>query len=126
MSKPCGRCGAGDSEYGDQPAYCAEVEVAFGLLAWLCFDCRKEYHRFAKSHPLNKEYGEALLSLEYWRDATESERSMDEDLERLNIDYKGKSQLQKGVALWNKVDDLQNKVNEVANQWMISDPDELR
>lgn len=126
MGKPCGRCGAGDSEYGDQPAYCAEVEVAFGLLAWLCFDCRKEYHRFAKSHPLNKEYGEALLSLEYWRDATESERSMDEDLERLKIDYKGKSQLQKGIALWNNVDDIQNKVNEVANQWMISDPDELR
>jgi len=126
MSKPCGRCGAGDSEYGDQPAYCAEVEVAFGLLAWLCFDCRKEYHRFAKSHPLNKEYGVALLSLEYWRDTIESPSIEDRDMERLNLDMKGKSPLQIGIALWNNVDDIQNKVNEVANQWMISDPDELR
>ncbi|MHA2401347.1 MAG: hypothetical protein ACXADH_00030 [Candidatus Kariarchaeaceae archaeon] len=113
MSKPCGRCGAGDSEYGDQPAYCAEVEVAFGLLAWLCFDCRKEYHRFAKSHPLNKEYGEALLRFEFWRDHLPETTPRDIAIEE-------------GIALWNKVDDIQLKVNEVANQWMISDPDELR
>tara|TARA_R110000751_G_scaffold284624_3_gene388606 strand:+ start:2415 stop:2765 length:351 start_codon:yes stop_codon:yes gene_type:complete len=116
MSKPCGRCGAGDSEYGDSHAYCGEVEVAFGLLAWLCFDCRKEYHRFAKNHPLNKEYGEALLRLEYWRDIASS--GMLNEPPDIIID--------KGIKLWNNVDDLQAKVNEVANQWMISDPDELR
>ncbi len=126
MSKPCGRCGAGDSEYGDQPAYCAEVEVAFGLLAWLCFDCRKEYHRFAKSHPLNKEYGVALLSLEYWRDTIESPSIEDRDMERLNLDMKGKSPLQIGIALWNNVDDIQNKVNEVGESVDDIRPDELR
>lgn len=112
MSKPCGRCGAGDAEYGETPAYCAEVEVAFGLLAWLCFDCRKEYHRFAKNHQLNKQYGEALLRLEFWRDTI----SPDTPPEEIEV----------GIKLWNIVDDLQSKVNDVANQWMISDPDELR
>lgn len=127
--KRCDRCGACDNmqdhnpyqeDYGHDeedkedtvPAMCAEVHVAFGLVSWLCHDCRKEYHRFAKNHPLNKEYGEAALRLEFWKARVGPETPED------SID--------EGIRLWQKVEELELKMNEIANHWLISDPDEVR
>lgn len=132
--KPCDRCGACDGmhehqEYSDDygiggignddgddnpqvPAMCMEVHVAFGLVSWLCHDCRKEYHRVAKSHPLNKDYGEAALRLEFWKARVGPETPQDA--------------IDEGLKLWRITEELELKINEFANHWLISDPDEVR
>ena len=125
--KPCDRCGAFDGggsddnpyneEFGEQeeekePAMCAEVHVAFGLVSWLCHNCRKEYHRFAKNHHLNRQYGEAAMRLEFWKARVGPETPPDA--------------LDEGLAAWGEVEDLELKINESANHWLISDPDEVR
>lgn len=125
--KPCDRCGACDDDgrnsnpYGEdfeqddhdqEPAMCAEVHVAFGLVSWLCHNCRKEYHRFAKNHPLNQEYGEAALRLEFWKARVGPETPPDS--------------IEEGLELWRKVEQLELGINESANEWLITDPDEVR
>lgn len=127
--KSCDRCGACDhapshdnpyqEDYGVRddsedsvPAMCAEVHVAFGLVSWLCHDCRKEYHRFAKNHPLNQEYGEAALRLEFWKARVGPETPED--------------QIDEGIRLWKAVEELELRINEAANEWLITDPDEVR
>jgi hypothetical protein len=116
MGKPCDRCGACDHaeiyEEEQTPVMCTEVHLAFGLISWLCYGCRKEYHRFAKNHPLNKKYGEALLRLEFWK------ARVGPGTPPTSID--------EGLKLWREVEQLELKLNEVANRWLISDPDEVR
>ena len=123
--RPCERCGNFDQLHGGSPqedwdnqeeeripALCSEVQMAFGLLGWLCHDCRKEYHRMAKDHPLTEKYGEACLSLEFWKARVGSETPEDD--------------LQKGLELWRTVEGLERKVNQIANEWLLSDVDAQR
>ena len=125
VGKPCDRCGAFDGKqvnlYGDgegldeeerESAMCAEVHVAFGLISWLCHNCRKEYHRFTKNHPLDQKYSEATLRLEFWkaRIGPDTPQEMIDD----------------GIELLRAMEALESGINESANRWLISDPDEIR
>lgn len=114
MYKACDRCGSSDNDEYDtiEPCMCAEVQIAFGLIAWLCHSCRKEFHRFIKDHPISKEYGEATLKFEFWK----ARVGPDSDPSFVN----------EGLALWKSIDELELKMNETANRWLISDLDELR
>ena len=120
--KPCERCGAFDGKADDsykefgqddkEPSMCSEVHVAFGLISFLCYNCRKEYHRFAKGHPHNRKYGEIMLRLEFWKD-------------RVGSDTRPES-IDEGLQYFHEIEDLELKINEVANHWFISDLDEIR
>lgn len=117
--KPCDRCGACNKDvnaYDDfeeqEPAMCAEVHVAFGLVSWLCFNCRREYHRFSKSHPLNRIYGEASLSFSFWES-------------RVGPNTPSNS-INEGLELWRNVENIEMMINEAANKWLISDLDNVR
>jgi len=107
----CDRCGAGDDKSKPNPM-CGEVQLAFGLVSWICHDCRKDWHRMFKGHELQKAYAHASFELEFWKARVGTKTPED--------------QLAKGLELWDKVDDLEMKINEVANQWLIGGTDEVR
>lgn len=123
--RPCERCGNAD-KMGDAaddlyevdtynnrpPALCSEIQMAFGLLGWLCHDCRKEYHRMAKNSPLTIQYGEASLRLDFWKARVGPSTPPDH--------------IKEGLVLWRQVEKLEREISEVANQWLISDLDAQR
>ena len=108
VPRPCDRCGAGNVEYAEDETMtaplCAEVRIAFGLIGWLCHDCRKNWHMYIKNHRCHRMVMQAQLDLEYWRSrlATSPPPSLEE-----------------GKRLVDRVEDLELEVNEIANQWMI-------
>jgi hypothetical protein len=132
VGKPCDRCGAVDKvkmpfpeqeewqididqgyeEVEKPPAMCGEVHISFGLVSWLCHDCRKEYHRFAKDHSLNIPYGDASLRLEFWKNRVGPETDP--------------TAIEEGIELWRVVDGLERQINLSANEWLVSSPDDLR
>lgn len=111
--RPCDRCGAVeedefDSESDSYHPMCVESAIAYGVLAWLCFDCRKSWHKLYKSQHLTKEYSEASLKFEFWKSQVSAGRES-------NID--------EGLTLWKNLDLLEIKLNNFANEWLISDVD---
>jgi hypothetical protein len=111
VPRPCDRCGAGNIEYLPEDnkitnALCAEVQLAFGLIAWLCHDCRKHWHVFIKNHPSNRHYMIVQLELEFWK-------------ARIGP-FTPIESLEDGKRLINIVEDLENRINEIANEWMIT------
>lgn len=107
--RPCDKCGAGNLDYTTDGAkehpLCREVQLAFGLVAWLCMDCRKAWHKHVKNHPLNREYMKAQMKLEFWK-ARISPASRDSDLDE-------------GTNLLLAVDELELQLNDEANKWLI-------
>jgi hypothetical protein len=84
---------------------CAEVQMAFGLIAWLCHDCRKTWHKYYKSLPQHREYMLQQIEIEFWR-CRLGPTTPDTELEH-------------GKNLINNLEDLELKINEIANQWLI-------
>ena len=113
-SRPCERCGVTlNLEYSIQSAnsydpMCMEVVLAYGILAWLCFDCRKDWHKVYKSHRLSKEYSEASIRLEHWRSLLTAGKDV---------------QIDDGIKLWSNIDSLEMRLNNYANEWLIKDLD---
>lgn len=113
VPKPCSRCGAGivDEDYNDddkkvQAALCGEVQMAFGLIAWLCHECRRQWHRSIKEHRLHREYMRASLALDFWKS-------------RIGPGTDN-SELDKGLRLLDIVEDLELEINNFANEWLMS------
>jgi len=109
--RPCERCGATlDEEYGSDQYHpmCAESQIAYGIVAWLCFDCRKAWHRKMKNQMLSRQYSEASLRFEFWKAV---------------ISAKGVGDVEEGLRLWRELDALEVKLNNYANEWLILDPD---
>lgn len=109
-SRPCERCGAVESDEFTENSYhpmCHEVQIAYGVLAWLCFDCRKSWYKIIKCQKLSKEYAETSLRFEHWK-ATISTKNND---------------VLDGLSLWQSLDKLEIKLNEFANEWLIQDVD---
>lgn len=108
IPRPCDRCGAGNVEYAKdriRAALCGEVQMAFGLIAWLCHDCRKQWHKSYRDLPLHREYVLCQVEIEFWR-ARLGTTTPDSELER-------------GINLANRLEDLELKINEIANHWLI-------
>jgi hypothetical protein len=84
---------------------CTEVQIAFGLLAWLCHDCRKAWHKQMKEHPLHKEFSEAQLKLEFWKARVGP--------------MTPSFLLEEGLIALREVIELERKANDFANQWLI-------
>ena len=109
VARPCERCGAGtiDNDYSSEviiSPMCAEVHLANGSVAWICFDCRKEWHHVLNSSELRKQYEEASFRYEFWKD-TLSELTATEDLEY-------------GLSLYRHVSELANEITKYANKWL--------
>ena len=111
IPKPCSRCGAGtiDEDYQEEQkieaVLCGEVQMAFGLIAWLCHQCRRDWHRQMKEHPLQREYSILQLKLEFWRN-------------RIGPDTPDEK-LDEGLKLVNAIEDMELKINNFANEWLM-------
>lgn len=113
MSRPCDRCSAKPAEYdsaNDNPM-CAEVQMGFGVLAWLCLDCRFKWHNFITSHSEIRNYSRSAFKLDAWR-------------ARLNAC--GEGDIEQGLKLWEEVEDLDQQFAKEAQNWIENCPrDEL-
>lgn len=112
--RPCERCGASEEyveEYGKPDPMCAEIAVAYGVIAWLCFDCRKAWHSKMKSEMLSKQYSEATLRFEHWKAVTAAS---------------GTGDIEEGLTLWRQLDTIEAKLNALANEWLIADVDDSK
>jgi len=107
----CERCGAGENASKPDPL-CLEVQMAFGLVAWLCHDCRKEWYRHAKNLPIQSKYAEAALRLEFWKAC-------------IGVGTPSES-INEGLELWHGVDACEKEINDYANEWLITTIDERR
>jgi len=106
-NRPCERCGAEEDDYDSKPdTMCTEVQMAFGVLAWLCFDCRKKWHQAMKSQILSKQYSEASLRFEHWK---------------LVVAANGSGTIDDGIRLWQNLDALELKLNNFSHEWLIQD-----
>lgn len=66
--RPCERCGAGESEFSDQyPPMCGETHLAHGIVAWICFDCRRNWQRTILDNPLTFDYARLELEFDFWQ-----------------------------------------------------------
>lgn len=111
VPRPCDRCGAGmiDSEYVPEGKavhhpMCSEFHMAHGVVAWLCFDCRRMWHQEIDGHDLAKEYEEASFRLEFWKTRVD-EKTTDE-------------QIEKGLELYKRCSELERRINMYANEWL--------
>ena len=110
--RTCERCMADANDKSRPHPMCVEVQLAFGLVTWICHDCRKDWYRIFKSHELQREYSAATMRLEFWK-------------MRIGPDTP-ESDAEKGIKLLCIVEDLELKINEVANRWLIEGLDEVR
>lgn len=111
-SRTCDRCGASGDDRSKPDPLCMEVQLAFGLVSWLCHPCRKDWHRMFKTHELQDQYAEASLRLEFWK-ARVGTNTPDDAIDE-------------GLKLYKDVNDLELAINEAANQWMVGDLDQVR
>lgn len=109
--RPCERCGATlESEYGCEQYHpmCSETVLAYGVVSWICYDCRKDWHSESKDQQLSREYSEASLRFEFWK---------------ASVHAKGEGDVEEGLRLWRILDELEVKLNRFASEWLVSDPD---
>lgn len=120
--RPCDRCGAGhldedDFEQGgfdEQPSpadfkeapMCSEFHMAYGMVTWLCYCCRRDWHKKLDAHPLTDSYAEAQLRLDFWK-ARISEKSP-------------KSDVEEGVDLLRECTRIEDDINALANNWLAT------
>lgn len=112
MNRPCDRCSAGsnwdsDSEYNQSlPAYCTEVHIGFGIVSWLCFDCRKGFHVFMRDSPLMRDHSKVSMELDFWK-------------ARINHDTPD-DYLIKGQTLLERIELLESCINHNIDKWLAS------
>jgi hypothetical protein len=120
--RPCERCGAGQLDPEDfednwddelkSPAQlneapmCSEFHMAYGMVTWLCYKCRSDWHKVIDDHPLSNLYAEAQLALDFWKARVGPNTSKDE--------------LKEGLALLRKCTDIEKKINSFANHWLVT------
>lgn len=112
IPRPCDRCGAGtiDDDYSNDriiTPLCAEFQMASGVIAWLCLNCRRDWHKALDAHKLSIDYEQASLEFEVWK-------------MRVSIDKKFDSNdMLKGHELLQKVSKLEKDINLFANEWLV-------
>lgn len=110
----CDRCKAAPEKKGyddeiDQESAAAvrltEVQTNFGLLWMLCIDCRKDWYKWLNSHSLMKEYSQYNFRLRHW---TVAHRKT------------GTECVEKGIAILNKLNELEDKLMEEGTKWLAT------
>lgn len=115
--RPCDRCGCGD--IGEtEPSYdesarfdnlkeapmCTEFHLAYGLLAWLCYTCRRDWHKKIENHNLSAEYSQIQLRLDHWKASLVSKNPLSVGV---------------GLELLKRSGEIEKEINTIANTWLI-------
>lgn len=114
MDKPCDRCNSGggwsnndESSYSaDVPPYCAEVQLGFGIISWLCLDCRKSFRRLMLSDSLMTSHAMVSLKLDFWK--TRVHHTTPD------------SYLEAGLNLLSELESIESLVNDNVIKWLSS------
>lgn len=109
--RPCDRCGCGEAidEYAitqPQQPLCCEFQLGYGVISWLCFNCRRDWIKVIDSSHLLEKYGELSFRLEFWRLCL-GPSSPDSEEER-------------GLSLHRDLNSCEKEIKEFAYQWIIS------
>src|SRR6478609_4036101 len=67
--RPCDRCGCGVQSYEElnqQQPLCCEFQLGYGFIAWLCFECRRDWVGVFDASKLSEQYAEKAFELEFW------------------------------------------------------------
>lgn len=113
MNRPCDRCNAG-SGWDNQPydgdtntvSYCNEVHIGFGIVSWLCLDCRKNLHDIMKNDSLMKSHGLISMKLDFWKSRVHHSTP--------------DTYLDKGLELLSELYSIESLVNDNIEKWLES------
>ena len=108
MDRACDRCSGGgwgaDSEFDQAPSHCTEINMGFGVLAWLCLDCRKSFYSLMRNDELLKSHGIISMKLDFWRG-------------RISHDTKDEY-LEIGLGLLSEINSLESLINDRIENWL--------
>lgn len=112
--RPCDRCGQGtlDQDYVSdliQQPLCCEFQLGYGIIAWLCFECRRHWIHTFDTSKLSDEYSEAAFCLEFWK-------------ARIGPDTPDEAE-QIGLQKYRDLCDREKKIKTFANQWLAGSDD---
>lgn len=85
---------------------CGETHLAHGIVAWLCYPCRKNWQRKILNNPMSDEYAELELEFDFWQ-LKAKKTPTDEVLEA-------------GKGIFRKMTAIENKINKIAIEWLAS------
>lgn len=111
--RPCDRCGAGTfdhDEYNEkiiEHPLCSEFQMAYGVIAWLCLNCRKDWLKVIEKQSLNTQFTEAQFRLEFWRARVGSNTPEDA--------------VEVGLQLVRNVAQIERQISLLAHEWLVGD-----
>jgi len=106
----CERCHAAPDDYDDKASAqirLGEVQTNYGILTFLCFDCRREWQRVINSSPVMREYSETAFRLEHWR---------------VYHPRTGQGDVEAGVQFVRKLNELDEKLYNETVSWIKDGP----
>ncbi len=86
----------------------AEINTNFGVIAFMCLNCRREWVRYLNGSAIMKAYSEAGFKLAHWQ--TFHRRT-------------GKGSLDEGLGLFRTVNNMDEGVYQEAMDWIKAGPD---
>lgn len=104
MNRPCDRCGA-MPEFGNEDNNFAEFSFASTVLAWLCFDCRKDWIRVFVKSPLKQALETAQFKIEFFEGSLGLENSPN---------------LTEGLGYLQERQSIEKQLNTLAEKWLRS------
>src|SRR4051812_8674224 len=105
--RPCDRCGCGDTTpYGDgqQQPLCCEFQLGYGIISWLCFDCRRAWIKIMEANQLGQQYSEKAFELEFWKNRVGETTP--------------ESEFTRGLQLYRELCDVEKRIKNFATGWL--------
>lgn len=102
----CERCGVSPDKF-DEDSQAAirllEIQTSFTFNAIMCLDCRRAWYKFINHSTTMREFTETGFRLEHWRMAHRKT---------------GQEDVEKGLSFVRKLNDLDEKLNDEAVDWL--------
>lgn len=112
LPRPCDRCGAGSDSGQFEPSIthpmCQEFQLAYGVVAYLCFECRSQWHKVIDLHEASDRYSEAKFKLEFWQ-------------AQVSAGSPEHRRVEDGLRLWKDVRNIEEEIRKMASRWLRSE-----
>ncbi len=111
--RPCDRCNCGGSATyeleGQQQPLCYEFQLGYGIISWLCFDCRRTWIKVMEASKLSDLYQEKAFELEFWKSRVGESTPA--------------AELSTGLGLYRELCELEKRVKNFATGWLEAGAD---
>lgn len=105
MTRPCDRCNIGADYDDDNFTRSAEFSFANSMLAWLCLDCRKDWMRVYTGNQISIDLETNQFEAEYYHALLQGDKP---------------PSLEEGKTILKTRQDIEKRLNKLANDWMRS------